>query len=186
MATFVEIMEFFMNTPNNKRRRESKERMEKVFIELMQTHELDEISVTEICKRADVNRTTFYANYDDVYDLANKVLHSLMSQVDDLYFEEVANGFNSNDFSKLLWNIYENQIFYKTCFKLGIGKFPIQRIQRYDMELAEKYFHGSHVDYHIEYFRAGFNRVIEMWLERGCPETPEEINDIIHAEYQAR
>ena len=56
-----------MNTPNNKRKKESIKRIEKVFIELIQTKELDKISVSDICKRAKLNRTTFYANYTDIY-----------------------------------------------------------------------------------------------------------------------
>lgn len=54
-----------MNTPNNKRKKESIERIEKVFISLLQTNELNEISVSDICKLAGLNRTTFYANYTD-------------------------------------------------------------------------------------------------------------------------
>ena len=48
-----------MNIPNNKRRKESREKITKAFLELMQSHELREISVTEICEMAQVNRTTF-------------------------------------------------------------------------------------------------------------------------------
>ena len=36
-----------MNTPNNKRKKESMERIEKVFIELLQTKALNEISVSD-------------------------------------------------------------------------------------------------------------------------------------------
>ena len=60
-----------MNTPNNKRKKESIERIEKVFISLLQTNELNEISVSDICKLAGLNRTTFYANYTDIYGLAD-------------------------------------------------------------------------------------------------------------------
>lgn len=48
-----------MNTPNNKRKKESIERIEKVFISLLQTNELNEISVSDICKLAGLNRTIF-------------------------------------------------------------------------------------------------------------------------------
>ena len=37
LTTTVEIKEIFMNTPNNKRKKASMERIEKVFIELLQT-----------------------------------------------------------------------------------------------------------------------------------------------------
>ena len=66
-----------MNTPNNKRKKESMERIEKVFIELLQTKALNEISVSDICKRAGLNRTTFYANYTDIYGLADAIRDKL-------------------------------------------------------------------------------------------------------------
>ena len=56
-----------MNTPNNRRRKESREKIEKVFVELLQQKELNQVSVSDICKRAGLNRTTFYANYPDIY-----------------------------------------------------------------------------------------------------------------------
>ena len=62
-----------MNTPNNKRKRESQEKIQKVFIELIQTKEINEITVSDICKKAKLNRTTFYSNYIDIYDLADKI-----------------------------------------------------------------------------------------------------------------
>ena len=91
-----------MNTPNNKRKKASMERIEKVFIELLQTKELNEISVSEICKRAGLNRTTFYANYADIYGLADAIRDKLENEVSELYKEEVAQGFNSNDYLKPL------------------------------------------------------------------------------------
>ncbi|MBQ2917435.1 MAG: TetR/AcrR family transcriptional regulator, partial [Clostridia bacterium] len=60
-----------MNTPNNKRKKESQEKIENVFLELIQNREINEISVTDICKNAELNRTTFYSNYLDIYDLAD-------------------------------------------------------------------------------------------------------------------
>ena len=62
-----------MNTPNNKRKKESIRRIEKVFIDLLQTKKLNEIRVSDICKEAKINRTTFYANYTDIYGLADTI-----------------------------------------------------------------------------------------------------------------
>ena len=60
-----------MNTPNNRRKKKSIETIEKVFIDLLQTRQLSEISVSDICKLAGLNRTTFYANYTDIFALAD-------------------------------------------------------------------------------------------------------------------
>ena len=61
-----------MNTPNNKKRKKSQEQIEKVFLQLIQKKNIDEISVSTICDKANLNRSTFYSNYIDIYDLAEK------------------------------------------------------------------------------------------------------------------
>ena len=44
-----------------------------IFLQLIQTKNVENISVSEICKKANLNRSTFYANYIDIYDLVEKV-----------------------------------------------------------------------------------------------------------------
>ena len=107
-----------MNTPNNKRRKESQEKIERIFVELIQEKNLAEITVTDICKKANLNRSTFYANYLDVYDLADKIKERLEQDVSDLYLDEKLNQYNSNDFSKIFRLVKENPLFFKTYFKL--------------------------------------------------------------------
>lgn len=43
--------------------------------------ELDKITVTELVKRANINRSTFYLHYSDIYEIAGELEHSLMSDV---------------------------------------------------------------------------------------------------------
>ena len=173
-----------MNTPNNKRKKESIERIEKVFIELLQTQELSEISVSDICKRAGLNRTTFYANYTDLYGLADAIRDKLENEVSDLYREEITQGFNSNDYLKLFRHIKDNQIFYKTYFKLGYDNN--YKIFQYDIALARRHFQNRFIEYHMEFFKAGITRIIKIWLNSGCKESPEDMFEIIKSEYSGR
>jgi len=173
-----------MNTPNNKRKKESMERIEKVFIELLQTKELNEISVSDICKRAGLNRTTFYANYADIYGLADAIRDKLENEVSGLYKEEVTQGFNSNDYLKLFRHIKDNQIFYNTYFKLGYDNN--YKIIRYDTALARVHFQNRFIEYHMEFFKAGITHIIKLWLKNGCKESPEDMFEIIKSEYQGR
>lgn len=173
-----------MNTKNNKRRRESVAKIEHTFVELLQTKPLNQITVSDICKKAGLNRTTFYANYLDIYDLADKIKEHLESELKRLYRDERINKFNSNDYLKLFRHIKDNQIFYKTYFKLGYDNN--YKILLYDTEQAEKYFNNKHIEYHIEFFKNGLNAVVKKWLENDCLETPEEIAEIIQSEYQGR
>lgn len=173
-----------MNTKNNRRRRASVERIEKVFIELLQTKELHEITVSDICKRCELNRSTFYANFVDIYELADKVRVYLEGEVNWLYEAEETQKFNNNDYLRLFRHIKENQLFYRTYFKLGYdNQF---QLKYYDIHQAERHFDNRHIEYHIEFFRNGFNAIVKMWLAGGCKETPEEMDEIIRREYQGR
>ena len=173
-----------MNTKNNKRRRESVEKIEKVFVELLQTQELNEITVSDICKRAGINRSTFYANYVDLQELADKIVERLEEDVNFLYREEIEEGFNSNDYLRLFRHIRDNQLFYKTYFKLGYDRH--QTIKRYEISHAAEHFDNRFIAYHMAFFKSGFNAIVKIWLAGGCVETPEEMDETIRTEYRGR
>ena len=173
-----------MNTKNNRRRRASVERIEKAFIEMLQLKELNKITVSDICKRCELNRSTFYANYLDIYDLADKVRAHLEEEVNRLYEAEQQQKFNSNDYLRLFRHIQDNQLFYRTYFKLG---YDTQfKPKDYDIHQAKRHFDNQHIAYHIEFFRSGFNAIVKMWLAGGCKETPEEMERMILSEYRGR
>lgn len=173
-----------MNTKNNRRKRASMEKIEQVLIELLQTKELHKISVSELCKRTGLNRSTFYANYTDIYDLADKLREKLEGEVAALYESEMAQGYNSNDYLRLFRHIARNQIFYRTYFKLGYDEQ--YQIWRYDTALAQKHFDNRFIVYHMEFFKSGLTKIIKLWLQSGCRETPEEMAEILQSEYRGR
>ena len=175
-----------MNTPNNKKRKNSQEKIEKVFIELIQTKEIYEISITDICKKANINRTTFYSNYIDIYDLADKIKLKLLSDVYVVYSEEREKKSHSYDFLKLYNHIKENQIFYKTYFKLGINdNFDNYLLDKKEIKrfYGDEFDNDKELDYHITFFKAGLNAVLKKWLYNDCKESPEYIDKIIKDEY---
>lgn len=173
-----------MNTPNNRRRKESCEKIEKVFVELLQSKELSQISVSDICKQAGLNRTTFYANYTDIYGLADSIRDKLEASLSDLYQDEISSGVNSNDYLKLFRHIQQNQLFYRTYFKLGYDNN--YKVVTYDTDLARKHFQDRFIHYHMEFFKSGLTRIIKLWLQNGCQESPEEMFEIVTSEYQGR
>ena len=172
-----------MNIKNNKRKRESIEKIEKAFVGLLQTHELHTITVSDICKIADLNRSTFYANYTDIYDLADKIRENLESDFNQLFEKNSEALLRQITSVEVFRHIKENQLLYKTYFKLGYDNVPIVG---YDIAEAEKYFENKHMDYHIEFFRSGLNAIIKKWLSNNCKESPQEMAQIIISEYQGR
>lgn len=172
-----------MNVKNNKRRRDSQEKIEKVFIELLQTREIKEITVSDIIKMTGLNRSTFYANYIDIFDLADKTREKLECEFSNLFADY--DYFNENTgVLKMFMHIKENQIFYKTYFKLCYDDKHLVSI--YDTKRAEKEHIDSNLKYHIEFFRNGLNAIITLWIAGGCQESPEEMAAVIKKEYRGR
>ena len=44
-------------------------KMDKAFLALLEEKDFEYITVKELCKRADVNRSTFYLHYENMTDL---------------------------------------------------------------------------------------------------------------------
>ncbi len=170
-----------MNTKNNKRRKESVEKIEKAFVELIQEQELKDITVSGICKLTGLNRSTFYANFLDVYDLADKLRDKLERDFAEVFSDRAEAGDGA---LRMFTHIRDNQLFYKTYFKLGYEEK--HQVYAFDTHRAEKDFGGSNIRYHIEFFRCGLNAVIKMWLSGGCKESPEEMAEMIKQEYGGR
>ena len=124
-----------MNIKNNKRRKESQDKIERAFIELLQTSEFKDITVSDIIKMTGLNRSTFYANYVDIFDLADKTREKLENEFSNLfadydYFNERSGAL------KMFTHIKDNQLFYKTYFKLCYDDKHL--ISIYDSKRAEK------------------------------------------------
>lgn len=172
-----------MNVKNNKRRRESQEKIEKAFVELLQNHEIKDITVSDIIKMTGLNRSTFYANYTDIFDLANKVKETLEKDFGTLFADY--DYFNERTGClKMFKHIKENQLFYKTYFKLCYDEKHL--ISIYDTKRAEMEHIDKNIHYHIEFFRNGLNAIIKLWLAGGCRESPEEMAEVIKTEYRGR
>ncbi len=172
-----------MNTKNNKRRRESVEKIEKAFTDLLQSRDLTRITVSDICKLTGLNRSTFYANFLDIYDLADKLRGKLEDEFSELFTDY--DYYNEHTGAlKMFTHIKENQIFYNTYFKLCYDRGHL--ITVHDNKRAELELGGEHIKYHIEFFRNGLNAIIRMWLDGGCAESPEEMAEIIKQEYRGR
>lgn len=172
-----------MNVKNNKRRKASQEKIEKAFIELLQTCQIKEITVSDIIKNTGLNRSTFYANYIDIFDLADKTREKLENEFSDLFADHDYAGAHTGAL-KMFTHIKENQIFYKTYFKLCYDDKHLVSI--YDTKRAEQEHMDGNLKYHIEFFRNGLNAIIKLWLAGGCQESPAEMAEVLKQEYRGR
>lgn len=170
-----------LNTKNNKRKRESVCLLEQAFFARMKETDINHITVAELCRDSGLNRATFYANFLDIYDLADKILNKLEEEVSALYPEPAP--IKSGGFLPLFYHIRDNRELYLVYFKLGADRGHVADF--YSVEQAS-FVTEQNLPYHMAFFKNGLNAVIKMWLENGCAESPEEIEGIIEREYLGR
>jgi len=170
---------------NTEKKKKSQQIIEKTFIELLQKKEIQDITVSDICKLAKLNRSTFYANYIDIYDLADKLKNNLYKDVVKIYAIEREQKKHSYNFLKLFHHIKDNQLFYNTFFKLNYDNDykHFEDFINYDI-FKQLYDDEIELDYHIIFFMSGLNSIIKKWLKTGCKESPEQINKILIDEYK--
>ena len=67
----------------DKRIIKSKENIKNAFIELRTKKELRKITVKELCEKANINKSTFYAHYEDIFQLSDQIESDVVKQIID-------------------------------------------------------------------------------------------------------
>lgn len=87
----------------NNSSKKTKRVIKKVFAEMLsEKKDLMKISVSELCKRADISRGSFYSHYDDIYGVAEEYENELI----DTFFDNVR-LVNSQNIMQFIDSIFE-------------------------------------------------------------------------------
>lgn len=138
----------------------SKRVIRESLYELMLEKPLNKISVKEICEKADVNRSTFYSYYTDIYDLNEKILKQFFRCQHYVVKNAAAVLAKNEDITDLqVADFYEIFFFYLTTIKEN-------------KDLYKFVFHQNSSQSVFVSFRKVFYFRIKSLLP---PDTPEKI-----------
>lgn len=145
--------------------------IKKTFAELMnEKKELNKITVTELVKKAEITRSTFYTHYDDIYEVVNdyqletiELLVSddkILSSIEDIYnyFDEIFECLKKNEeIYKMLLASNGSLIFLEKLKKLAGEKiyYALQNTVKNNQYLAldVNFFMDGIISELIKYFR---------------------------------
>lgn len=183
-----------MNTPNNKRSRDTDEAIIRAAFQVMieKKKPVSKITVREICELAEINRSTFYAHYMDVYDLFEKVEQHMAQMCADTILNSYAAG---SGFQAAIEGMFGYVLAYKDFYQLYFSElshtvriltlmiepFKNQLEQFWDSDFGYKV--EGEVSYHFNFFTAGMAALIARWLDNGCKESPHQLYEILLREY---
>lgn len=174
-------------------------KMDKALISLLEEKTFEYITVSEICKKASVNRSTFYLHYENTVDLLNETARFLINDFIS-YFnvdrKNITNKFKEASLTELnfisdeylhpyLSYIKENKRVFTTVLShadsFGFNEV-FQRLyenifnpilERFDYPLADR-------KYVMMFYLNGITAVVTEWLKDGCEKTIGEVSQIIY------
>ena len=156
------------------------------LIDIMEEKHISQITVKELCDSADVNRSTFYAHYTDVYDL--------LRQMENELFDKLSAFLSEQDYDdripvtvKKLEQILKYVSQEDKSLRVMLGENSDIAIQRDIMQylgVAELQANIKASDEIREYISLyciyGCISIIRKWLQDEMPESPEEIATLMY------
>jgi AcrR family transcriptional regulator len=98
----------------DRRARKTKKLLDEALLSLMSTKKINEITVTELTELADLNRSTFYLYYKDVYDMVDHLEAEILEEYHTCFLQMKEGNENTN-FMPASYS--ENMLsFYSTIF----------------------------------------------------------------------
>ena len=173
-------------------------KMDMALVDLLGEKPFEYITVSEICKRAGVNRSTFYLHYETMGDLLTEITRCLLDGFL-AYFpderDQITGEFSALNLSELnfisekylcpyLTYIRENRRVFATALKhmgtLG-GEDIYRRMQRYifDPILARFSYPEQDREYVMLFYLQGIHAIVSKWLQEDCGRPVEEIAAVI-------
>ncbi len=147
------------------------------ILNLMQKRPLEEITVTDICNKAMVHRTTFYTHYEDKYNL----LLNALEEIKNLIFMPIINS-KENESAKTIFLkiieaivdfLYENRTAVLNILKNNRSETIITVIEHAVQEkmdiLVEHLNNKLNIEVPlpviISFFGGGFTSLLLYWIE---------------------
>ena len=87
-----------MAKETDRRVRKTRALLRRSLAELLCEKSIREITVKELVERADINRSTFYLHYSDVYDMMEKIENGLVDDIEKLIEAHPVSPFNEKSF----------------------------------------------------------------------------------------
>ena len=169
--------------------------MNQALLELLEKKDIEFITVTEIARKAGVNRSTFYLHYDNIYELLEETLENLNKEFVTSFSDKNSIEIKSEKSAFLITDeylrpylsfckknkrvlklvhrkphLFQNETVYRkmydTIFYPAISQFVQEETQKV---------------YNLEFFTQGVSGIIRKWIELDCVTDIEDLVGIIKA-----
>ncbi len=173
-------------------------RFDKALLSLLEKKPFAYITISELCKEAGVNRSTFYLHYENTSDLLSETIQYVIHDFCSAFPEDTKNVMNEFQTCSLqdlcfinekylfpyLSYIKKNQRIFQTMISqpaLLRGETIYQRtFNNLFNPILERFCYPENDRHYVMMFYLnGITAIVTEWLRNGCDKTVQEISEII-------
>ena len=164
----------------------TKRLIKEAFVELLEEHSINKVTVTDICNTADINRSTFYAYYEDVPMLLREIQQEVISHIPapeklptvveslDKFLKNMEELFDFVKENKRLFNVLlvqsESDDFAKRVVMAVLARYP------------KDFFSGGtqsiEYEYRVGFCFNGFIGIFKQWITENFPLTSRQFAEL--------
>lgn len=175
------------------------EKMDSALMEILKTKSFEYITVSEICKKAGVNRSTFYLHYENTHDLLEETIRNMTDNFISYFVPDgkiLPINFEENQKEKLVFISEEYLmpylLYFKENRKIFLTVFENGKLFGFE-EIYEKLFDNifnpildvfkypeNERKYVMAFYLNGINSIIMEWIKEDCVKPEKEVVKIIN------
>lgn len=156
------------------------------LVKMMESHDIQDISVKELTELVDINRGTFYLHYDDIYDMLHKVEDEMFREFNEIMEQEPV-GTSTLSSDGLLLEFFRFLDRHRDLARVMIGPHGdltfVNRLKDQIKKRTLRFLESAQSDANYEYLCSfiitGCVGVVETWLKETTPQSPEEMAGIL-------
>ncbi len=172
----------------DRRVRKTKAQLRSGLAKLLQTKSINEISVKELVDLVDINRSTFYLHYTDIYNMLEEIEKNIMDEVKRAIATHPI-GFKENTFpfiEDIFYILLENKeicsallgpngdISFAHKIESIISEHSIQALEPMFPNAAED------LEYSFSFCLYGSVGLVKTWLTKNNSDSPEHMAKLIY------
>lgn len=165
----------------DRRIRKSKNALKKAMIELMHKKSVSSITICELCKKADVNRSTFYGNYAHIIDLVTELHYDLFEAMHIKEKMPVGHEFKnkSEHITAMIRYVETNKKMVTVLFTNNENNLLEKNLTQYFIKEYQIQSNDYKECYPFLYHTLGSFTLLKYWVHDDFPCSAKELADII-------
>lgn len=164
----------------------SRRLINEALADLLTEKPLDKITVTDIVRRADINRGTFYAHYRDIPDVVDHLIQQTFSAIKDAMIAQTAADVNiEHTLLTTIKSILEEDLsFYRKILNSSASAIMQEQlvaiVTEFMLEHKDQFYPGSQEEYKIaiRFCAGGLSNLYRDWFSGKLSYTLEELTQV--------